>query len=59
MRRTAGFIPASRTQPSLEKISVQQKSKVWQFKKRSWLVVSFSGTSIILQGLALRAIAYA
>jgi hypothetical protein len=28
-------------------------------KKQSWLVVSFSGTSIILQGLAMRAIAYA
>jgi uncharacterized membrane protein len=27
-------------------------------KKESWLVVSFSGTSIILQGLAMRAIAY-
>jgi uncharacterized membrane protein len=28
-------------------------------KKHSWLVVSFSGTSIILQGMALRAIAFA
>jgi uncharacterized membrane protein len=28
-------------------------------KKHSWLVVSFSGTSIILQGLAMRAIAFA
>jgi uncharacterized membrane protein len=27
-------------------------------KKHSWLVVSFSGTSIVLQGLAMRAIAY-
>jgi len=28
-------------------------------KKQSWLVVSFSGTSIVLQGLAMRAIAFA
>jgi uncharacterized membrane protein len=27
-------------------------------KKQSWLVVSFSGTSIVLQGLAMRAITY-
>jgi uncharacterized membrane protein len=28
-------------------------------KKQSWLVVSFSGTSIVLQGLAMRVIAFA
>jgi uncharacterized membrane protein len=28
-------------------------------KKHSWLVVSFSGTSIILQGMAMRVIAFA
>ena len=27
-------------------------------KKHSWLVVSFSGTSIVLQGLAMRAVAF-
>jgi len=27
-------------------------------KKSSWLVVSFSGTSIILQGMALRVVAF-
>ena len=28
-------------------------------KKNSWLVVSFSGTSIVLQGLAMRAAVFA
>lgn len=28
-------------------------------KKHAWLVVSFSGTSIVLQGLAMRAVVFA